>query len=69
VIKLFVLLFAIGLTGCKLAKPACQIIDLADNACHIFVLTDENGNKQEVKMTGKEAKQFLMTGMKAKPCK
>jgi hypothetical protein len=64
--KLFVMLFAIGITGCKLAKPACQVIDLADSACHVFVLTDENGNKREVKMTGKEASEAMLLGQKVK---
>jgi hypothetical protein len=61
-----IILTILVLSGCKIAKPACQIIDLADSACHVFILTDEKGNRQEIKMTGKEAKEILTLGQKAK---
>ena len=62
----YTIMLILLLSGCKVAKPACQVIDLVDEACHTFILLDDNGKKQEVKMTSAEAREYMSTGRKIK---
>lgn len=43
-------IFSVGmvLSGCAAAKPACQVIDVANHACTLLTYTDENGQKRQV---------------------
>jgi hypothetical protein len=34
--------------GCAAVKPACQVIELTDNACHMFAVAGPDGGKQLV---------------------
>ena len=50
---------AVVLSACK---PACTVIDLAHEACVLIPMIDKDGNASELRITGKQAIEYLRTG-------
>lgn len=40
--------------GCAYAKPACQVIHVADQTCHVLELKDSTGKTQQVPVSASD---------------